>query len=317
MRIVVIGGSGHIGSYLVPKLVEGGHDVLSVSRSRSQPYHSHPAWAKVEPVTLDRTAEEAAGRFGERIAELKADAVIDLICYHLESARQLVAALSDRVAHFLHCGTIWVHGRSIEVPLTEDQPRRPTSDYGVRKAAIEEYLLREARVNRFPATVLHPGHLVGRGWTPLNPAANFNPQVFASLARGTEVALPNIGMETVHHVHAGDVAQAFIKSLAHWSGAVGESFHITSPAALTLAGYAEIVAGWFGREARLTFLPWEEWCRRTGEKDAKITWDHISRSPNCSIRKAERLIDYRPRYRSAEAVKEALDWLIAAGQLEI
>ena len=29
MRIVVIGGSGHIGSFLVPRLVRAGHEVVS------------------------------------------------------------------------------------------------------------------------------------------------------------------------------------------------------------------------------------------------------------------------------------------------
>jgi len=317
MRVVVIGGSGHIGTYLTPRLVELGHTVLSVTRSQSQPYQEHPAWAKVERIALDRAREEAAGRFGAQIAGLQADVVIDLICYRLESARQLVAALRHRVAHFLHCGTIWVHGRSVEVPIAEEQPRRPTSDYGVRKAAIEEYLLAEARAAGFPATILHPGHLVGRGWVPLNPAANFNPQVFVRLARGEEVALPHIGMETVHHVHAADVAQAFTQSMAHWSNAVGESFHVASPAALTLSGYAEIVAGWFGKAPKLKFLPWEQWRATVTEKEAAVTWDHISRSPNCSIRKAERLIDYHPRYRSAEAVHEAIEWQLQAGRLEI
>lgn len=317
MRVVVIGGSGHIGSYLTPQLVDAGYTVLCVSRSQSQPYHASPQWSEVERITLDRAAEEAAGSFGARIAALRPDAVIDLICYTPESARALVPALTGRVGHFLHCGTIWVHGRSIEVPLTEEAPRRPTSDYGVRKAAIEAYLLEEARVRGFPATVLHPGHLVGRGWMPLNPAANFNPRVFTALARGEEVALPNIGMETVHHVHAEDVAQAFVNSLAHRSASVGESFHVTSPAALTLAGYAEIAASWFGRTAHLKFLPWEEWRATVSEKDARITWDHISRSPNCSIRKAERLIGYQPRYRSAPAVREAIDWLAHAGKLEV
>jgi nucleoside-diphosphate-sugar epimerase len=240
-----------------------------------------------------------------------------LTCYTLESAREMVGALRGRVAHFLHCGTIWVHGRSIEVPVTEDCVRKPSSDYGVRKAAIEEYLLTEARVRGFPATILHPGHLVGRGWVPLNPAANFNPRVFTALMREEEVPLPNIGMETVHHVHAADVAQAFINSLAHRSVSIGESFHVTSPAALTLAGYAEIVASWFAKKANLKFLPWEDWRAQATERDAQITWDHISRSPNCSIRKAEELIGYRPRFRSAQAVRESVEWLAQAGKLEV
>jgi nucleoside-diphosphate-sugar epimerase len=199
------------------------------------------------------------------------------------------------------------------VPVTEDQPRRPISEYGVRKAEIEATLLDEARRGGFPATVLHPGHLVGTGWMPLNPAANFNPTVFADLAAGREIMLPNLGRETLHHVHADDVARAFVQAISHWSAAVGECFHVAAPAAVSMAGYAEAVASWFGQPARIRFLPWEEWRSTVPEKDAKVTWDHIARSPNCSIQKAQRLLEYQPRYRSLEAVRESLQWLIARG----
>ena len=312
-RVAIIGGSGHIGSYLTPRLVEAGHTVVCVSRSERQPYVPHGAWRKVEFAKLDRPVEEAAGTFGSKILDLSPEVVIDLTCYTLESARQLVEALRGRVQHFLHCGTIWVHGHGIEVPVTEEQPRRPIGEYGCQKAAIEEYLLNEARRRGFPATVLHPGHMVGQGWTPLNPAANFNPRVFTDLARGNEITLPNIGRETVHHVHADDVAQAFTKAMAHWSNAAGESFHVVSPAAVTLIGYAESVASWFGQEARVRFLPWEAWRDSVSEKEARTTWDHIARSPNCSIRKARRLLDYNPRYGSMEAVRESVSWLLANG----
>jgi nucleoside-diphosphate-sugar epimerase len=313
MRVIIIGGSGHIGTYLTPRLVEAGHEVVCVTRGQRDPYQPHAAWQRVERVTVERAAAEAAGNFGAQIRDLRPDAVIDITCYELASARQLVEALRGRIQHFLHCGTIWVHGVSVAPPITEEQPRRPFGDYGCRKAAIESYLLDEARRNRFPATILHPGHIVGPGWAPVNPAANFNTQVFADLAAGNEVALPNIGRETVHHVHADDVAQSFEKALARWSASVGESFHIVSPAALTLAGYAETVGRWFGREARLRFMPFEEWKQTVPEKDAVATWDHIAHSPNCSIEKARRLIGYQPRYSSLEAVREAVDWLVKAG----
>jgi nucleoside-diphosphate-sugar epimerase len=317
MRVIIIGGSGHIGTFLTPRLVEAGHAVINVSRSLRQPYRPHEAWARVEAVTLDRTAEESAGTFGRRIAEIGPDAVIDLTCYTLESARMLVEALRGRVHHFLHCGTIWVHGPSLEIPVAEDEARNPISDYGRRKAAIEDYLLSEARFGNFPATVLHPGHLVGPGWMPLSPAANFNPQIFCDLARDKEVALPNLGRETVHHVHADDVAQAFVKALENWSASVGENFHVVSPAAVTLGGYAECVASWFGRQARLRFVPWEEWRCGVSEPDAQVSWDHIARSPACSIAKAQRLIGYQPRYRSMEAVRESVMTLIADGAIAI
>ena len=317
MRVVVIGGTGHIGTFLVPRLVKSGYSVLNVSRQRRQPYVADPAWERVEQITLDRAESEAAGEFGEQVRALDPDVVIDLTCYTLESARQLVEGVRSRVRHFLHCGTIWVHGPAIETPVTEETERTPIDEYGKRKAAIEDYLLTEARERGFPATILHPGHLVGPGWIPINPAANFNLQVFANLARGEKILLPNLGRETVHHVHADDVAQAFELSVARPAAAIGETFHVVSPAALTLWGFAAVAASWFGKDARVRFLPWEEWRRSVPEKDAHVTWGHIFRSPNCSIEKAKARLGYRPRYRSAEAVREALFRLIENGSLQV
>jgi nucleoside-diphosphate-sugar epimerase len=317
MRVVVIGGTGHVGTYLVPRLVELGHEVTVVSRGRHQPYQPSSAWQAVRMLQMDRAAEEAAGLFGQKVRRLEADAVIDLICFTPASARQLVEALAGGVQHLLHCGTIWVHGHSTVVPTTEDRPRRPFGQYGVNKAAVEAYLLEAARREGFPATVLHPGHIVGCGWAPINPAGHANVEVFARLARGERLALPNLGMETLHHVHADDVAAAFVGALNSWSAAAGESFHVVSPAALTLRGYAEGVAGWFGKEADLEFLPWEKWRAAVDAKDAETTWDHIAHSPNCSIAKARRLLGYQPRYTSLQAVREALDWLLANGRLRI
>ena len=316
-RVVVIGGAGHVGTYLVPRLVEAGHDVAVVSRGRHQPYQPHAAWNEVERVTIDRSAAEADGSFGRLIRDLEPEIVIDMICFTEESARHLVEALAGRVQHFLHCGTVWVHGPSVEVPTTELQPRRPFGEYGIRKAQIEAYLLAEARRNGFPATVLHPGHICGIGWLPLNPAGNFNPAVYARLARGEEVLLPNLGLETVHHVHADDVAQAFMQAIANWRAAVGEAFHVVSPAAVTLRGFAETAASWFGEEANLRYLSWDEWRALHSEEDVAATSDHIRHSPNCSIDKARRLIGYHPRYTSFQTVYEAVMWLVEHGKLPL
>jgi nucleoside-diphosphate-sugar epimerase len=310
MKVAVLGATGHVGGYLVPRLVELGHEVIAVSRGRRQPYRPHAAWEKVRRVALDRDSLEAAGAFAERIVELSPQVVIDMICFTAESAGRLTEALKGKVTHYLCCGTIWVHGHSTVVPTSESAPRAPFGDYGIGKEAMERFLLDRARLYGFPATVLHPGHIVGDGWPPLNPAGNFNPRVFESLARGKPLALPNLGLETVHHVHADDVAQGFIRAMDSRSVAVGESFHLVSPAALTLRGYAEQVAAWFGREADLHFLPWEQWKRSASEEDAWYTWDHIAHSPNCSIEKARRLLGYAPRYSSLEAVYESVQWLL-------
>ncbi len=315
MRIIVIGGSGHVGTYLVPRLVEKGHTVINISRGKRKPYHPDPSWESVEQVSLDRAEEEKGGTFGEKIVNLNPDIVIDMICFKPESARHLLQALRGHIQHLITCCTIWVHGYSVLVPTKEEQPKHPFGAYGIKKEKIESILLEEARKSGFPATVIHPGHIVGPGWAPVNPAGNFNPAVFETLARGEPLILPNLGLETVHHVHADDVAKVFIKAMENWRSATGESFHAVSEAAITLRGYAEAVAGWFGKKAILQFLPWGQWRKSVAAEDAEYSWDHIAHSPCMSIEKAKRLLGYHPGYSSLEAVREAVIWLIKNGRV--
>ena len=315
MHVVIIGGSGHVGTYLVPRLVESGFNVTNVTRGQRAPYFPHPAWRAVTNVVADREVEEQEGGFGARIAALKPDIVIDMVCFTRASAEHLVTALSGRIQHLLHTGTIWVHGPSVVVPTTEETPRKPYGSYGVQKAEIEAFLLDAARRENFPVTIVHPGHIVGRGWAPLNPAGNFNTNVFAAIQRGDTLSLPNFGLETVHHVHADDVAQMFMRAIARWSVSVGEAFHTVSAGALTLRGYAKAMFAYFGQEAKLAYLPWHEWKAQTDATDADATYEHIGHSPNCSIAKAERMLGYAPRYTSLEAVQESVSALIEAGAL--
>jgi len=241
--------------------------------------------------------------------------VVDLIGYSRESTERIVRVLRDHIAHFLHCGTIFVMGHGVSVPTREDSPRNAFGDYGVNKVEIEAYLLDEAEHSDFPATVLHPGHVVGEGWWPLNPAGNFNPEVFAALSLGEELALPHFGLETIHHVHADDVAQAFCGAIGRREAAVGQSYYVVSEAALTLRGFAEEIARWFGAEPRLRFLPWDEWAGLVSVEDRSATWEHLARSPNHSMDKARLHLQYEPRYTSLAAVEESLTWMMDRGHL--
>jgi nucleoside-diphosphate-sugar epimerase len=242
---------------------------------------------------------------------------VDLICYEVASAEQVVEALRGSQTLLIHCGTIWVHGPATTVPMTEDAPRRPMDAYGRAKAQIEHLLLEESHRGGLRAVVLHPGHITGPGWVPVNPAGNLSLDVFSKLAVGETVCLPNFGLETLHHVHAEDVARSFALALARPDDAVGRAFHVVSANAVTFRGYAEAVAKWFGRDAELSFVPFEQWSKTVSEDDSATTWSHISHSPSASIEKARRLLGYEPRYSSLEAVHQALQCLIAQGELDV
>jgi nucleoside-diphosphate-sugar epimerase len=300
----------------VPRLVRGGHEVIAMSRGTREPYHASPQWNSVTRVTVDREAEDAEGAFGAHVTSLRPDVVIDLVCFTAASAQQLVDALRPSRPLLLHCGTIWVHGPALRVPLTEDEPRTAYGEYGKGKAEIESLLHRETLAGGVPAVVLHPGHISGPGWPVITPAGNTDPVVWTNLATGRPLALPDHGLGILHHVHADDVAQAFERALAR-PAAIGASFHVVAEQAMTLRGLAAGVAGWFGREPALEFVDWAEFERRAGAEHAEATREHTFRSITASIAQAREVLGYTPRYSSLDALHEALSWLVANGQADV
>ena len=101
----------------------------------------------------------------------------------------------------------------------------------------------------------------------------------------------------------------FLKSNHKPKHRIRREFSCCLPNALTLR-FAEAMSAWFGHKPKLRFLPWDEWKKTVSETDANATWDHIAHSPNCSIEKARRLLNYTPRYSSLQAVQESIKYLI-------
>jgi nucleoside-diphosphate-sugar epimerase len=315
-HVVVIGATGHIGTYLVPRLVRAGHEVTALSRGKREPYHPSPEWKKVTHVTVDRDAEDAEGTFGARIAALSPDVVVDLVCFTADSARQLVEALRPARPLLVHCGTIWVHGPALRVPVTEDEPRTAYGEYGTGKAEIEALLQRETMAGGVPTVILHPGHISGPGWPVITPAGNLDSSVWTTLATGQPLPLPDHGLGVLNHVHADDVAQAFELALTR-PEAIGSSFHVVAAQSMTLRGLATGVAAWFGREPNLDFVDWPEFERRVGADHAGVTREHTFRNLTASIERARQVLGYQPRFSSLDALHEALRWLAAHGEVSV
>jgi nucleoside-diphosphate-sugar epimerase len=135
MKTIVIGGSGHIGTFLVPRLVRAGHEVINISRGTRKAYADAPEGQHVRQVVADRQQEDREGTFGDRVAGLQADVVVDLVCFTLESATSLVDRLRGEVGHLLHCGSLWRYGPSLKLPIAEHtgSGAAPVGDYGIQK----------------------------------------------------------------------------------------------------------------------------------------------------------------------------------------
>ncbi|NUQ88065.1 MAG: NAD(P)-dependent oxidoreductase [Glycomyces artemisiae] len=317
MKIVVIGGSGHIGTYLVPRLVRAGHEVVNISRGKRAAYADAPEWAQVEQVTADREQQDADGVFGDTVAALRPDAVVDLVCFTLDSATALVERLRGETGHLLHCGTVWRYGVSHRSPIREGEGTPPFGEYGIQKDLIARMLKAETASGGLATTTLHPGHIVGPGWHPIGPLGNLDPEVWRTLSAGRTLRIPGIGAEHMHHVHADDVAQGFANAVERPEAASGEDFHMVAPTAMNVRGLAEAAASWFGQDADLETVTWDEFRAGTKAEHADASWEHLSRNHVLSIEKARTLIDYAPAYQPDEAILEAVRWLIDHDRLEV
>lgn len=304
MKVIVIGASGHVGSYLVNALVEEGHEVYAVSRGNRQPYgYSEEIWRKVHVITMDRESLYKSDIFDE----IQADVICDLIAYDVEGVKKVLSKIHND-AFYIQIGSIWTYFDKKYVPVDENHPKNALTTYGIEKGKIEDYLVEQSRQKKVRATVLHVGHVSGKEWQPINPQANLDITVFEKLKNGEELPLPFWGLPTLAHVHSSDIARSILACMYQQDKANGEAFIVTAEKAMTLRALCEGVAAYYGKEPNLKYVEWAEFEKAIGADNARISEEHITRSPCCTVEKIRRVLGVEMKYTIMDIFKEYLDY---------
>lgn len=318
---VIIGGYGHIGSYLVPTLVENGYDVTVISRGIKKPWTSEmSAWDKVKSIVCDRHQMASEKKFGSMIAEMNPDLVFDAVSYTKETVEELCdgimakPSLASKVK-LIQIGSIWIYAYKLFSPVTEDHVHNAVCPYGIGKTEIEEYLHNLSAEGKINTTVLHPGHISGKEWYPVNPQGNADPKVYANIVSGREIILPDNGSHTLHHVHSADIAGLTMACINNMDASCGQAFHAVSKQAITLRGFAELLYKYYGNEPNISYLPYNEFIASLDEKYVNDSMDHLGRSPACSMEKAEKLLGFVPKYSAVDIAIESIDYMMNKGLL--
>jgi len=313
MRVAVIGARGHIGTYLVPQLTRAGCDVIAISRTSAQPYEPDKAWQKAKSVFMDRSDVN----FTNALAEMGADTVIDLVNFDFKDTRAMAQLVrSGKIAHYIYCSSIWSHGRAQFLPLRADlDDKEPLCDYGCDKFTSERYLTECFTRENLPVSVISPGQICGRGWKIINPWGNLDLRIFADIYAGRGITLPNFGMETLHLVHASDVARCFLAAVLHREAALGGHFNAVATHSMTTYGYAKFLFELFGHEPKIAFSDWNEWKKsQVSEAFVEHSYLHLARSGSFDLSNAAQ-IGYVPQFSIQEVIKDAMAGYLERGWL--
>jgi len=174
MRILVTGGTGFIGSHLIPRLLSEGHEVYSLERYVTGRY----VLGEVKAVFADLRDAFAVRKV---VREVQPEAVIHLasispVSYSYDHPQEVFetnalgtinlaeACLREvhHFEHFLFAGTSEEYGNQEKFPITEEAELRPNSPYAVSKVAADKYLQYMKDAYDFPVTILRPFNTYGR-----------------------------------------------------------------------------------------------------------------------------------------------------------
>ena len=227
MRILVTGGAGFIGSQVVDACCQDGHDVcviddLSMGRRafvhpraefhqldlfspavdgifsefRPEIVNHHAAQSSVKVSTMDPTRDLVVNAGGAaRIAKLSAE----------HDARKMIYISSG--------GT--VYGDPEKLPISEEHPKRPISNYGLSKYMGELSVEMVSRNQGLDYTILRYGNAYGPRQDPRGEAGVVS--IFAGrLLNGETCTIDGDGEQEKDYVFVSDLVRA--NMLAHDKG---------------------------------------------------------------------------------------------------
>lgn len=223
MKVLVTGGLGYVGSWVVAEFVAGGHEVRVVDVRLSRP---QTWWPTVEVVHCD-----VRDRDGLKIAAVGCDAIIHLAAIvgfprcdaepgrarsvNVDGTRSVLGVADGRpvvVASTMSC-----LGRVPDLECDEQTVPSPLSLYGRTKLAAERFAL------DYGAVVLRPATAFG-----VSPRMRSDLLVHTLVSEAEQTGCVRIYEPGVTRsfVHVRDLATSFVHSVKVADGLGGEVVHV-------------------------------------------------------------------------------------------
>ncbi len=251
-KIMVTGGSGYIGSVLVPALLDAGHSVVNYD---AQFFGDHIGPRR----NLHTVKADIRSVYSFAHAVLGCDTVLHLACISNDPSFELdeelsrtinyecfeplvLAAKHAGVKRFIYCSTSSVYGISESPDVTEDHPFVPITLYNRYKGMCEPLLFKH-QAQDFTCSVLRPATVCG--YSP-RMRLDLSVNILTNQAVNKGVITVFGGAQMRPNLHILDMANSYLAMInAPAEKIAGQAFNV-GMRNLSIMEIAKIVQGVVG-----------------------------------------------------------------------
>ena len=278
-NVLVIGGTGFIGKYLVKKLIEAGHGVRVVTRGMNAG-NIGLAGLPVELIQGDIADASFMDKALQGIdivydlAKATGKKWDDYVQTDVMVTKNIAErALANGVKQFIYTGTIdSYYSANANTVITSDTPLDSSETrnlYARSKATCEALLMAMHKEKGLPVTIFRPGVVIGKGCPP----AHWGVGMFQSDSR---VQFWGDGENKLPLVLVDDVADALVLALGR-KDIAGQTFLLTDAPLISGREYVDIVSKTSGTKLRAEKMPiWKYFAIDVFKEGAK----HLIKHPN-------------------------------------
>lgn len=225
MKILVTGGAGFIGSHLVDRLVNLGHEVQIIDQQRSKRKRFLNPGAVIHKMTIKSPQVKRV------FEEFKPDIVFHLAA-HISVTASVADPIMDAEINIVNALSLLEIGKKSGVKkfvftssggaIYGDHPLRPTpelmdvsplSPYGIAKQSFEHYLDHYSHVHNMQSVTLRFSNVYGPRQQVVGGYAGVIPVFISRLLNGQEITIFGDGSSSRDYIYVEDAVNALVSAL--------------------------------------------------------------------------------------------------------
>jgi len=240
MKCLVTGGSGFIGSHLVDRLINDGHNVIVIDNESSISNNVFYKNKKAKYYNLDVSDYNSTKKLYngvDFVFHLAAESRIQPTLNNprlafttnvIGTQTVLQCSVENNVKRVIYSSTSSAYGLVNLVPLIEDMPNDCLNPYSVSKTAGEEICKMYTRLYKLPTTIFRYFNVYGEREPLKGVYAPVLGLFLEQKKRGEQLTIVGDGLQTRDFTHVNDVVNANILAMKIDKKLNGEIINIGS-----------------------------------------------------------------------------------------